>query len=227
GHLCEEKGSPRVVVRMGRTPQLDLGKKVSTPQDLMVEELSLQTNRGSRLFQQRQRRVQKFVLEHPAGYRTVSRLSTVGTQSRWLSRTGARLADRPGAAAEAMSRALNPGALAPGYSGPLQEVPPEKFNYTSIPKGYHSPWQEFLSSEDYQTDSKSNVSELPRKPNHFELRSFNRTPTPFGGLLLADMFPAPGLEMEVQPDFELVWNRPSFNRAPQGWVQILPETEEL
>ncbi|NXR96969.1 MYOZ3 protein, partial [Hypocryptadius cinnamomeus] len=48
-------------------PQLDLGKKMSTTHDLMIEELSLPNNRGSRLFQQRQKRVQRFVLEHPSG----------------------------------------------------------------------------------------------------------------------------------------------------------------
>lgn len=52
-------------------PRLDLGKKVSTPQDVMLEELSLSTNRGSQLFQQRQRRMQRFVFEHPSGYRKV------------------------------------------------------------------------------------------------------------------------------------------------------------
>lgn len=52
-------------------PRLDLGKKVSTPQDVMLEELSLSTNRGSQLFQQRQRRMQRFVFEHPSGYKKV------------------------------------------------------------------------------------------------------------------------------------------------------------
>ncbi|KAG6941216.1 myozenin 3, partial [Chelydra serpentina] len=44
----------------------------------MVEELSLQTNRGSQLFQQRQKRVQKFVLEHPTGYRVSSSRTAAG-----------------------------------------------------------------------------------------------------------------------------------------------------
>lgn len=37
----------------------------------MLEELSLSTNRGSQLFQQRQRRMQRFVFEHPSGYKKV------------------------------------------------------------------------------------------------------------------------------------------------------------
>lgn len=61
--LCSPLASP--------APQLDLGKKISTPQDVMIEELSLRDNRGSQLFQQRQRRMQRFIFEHPSGYRQV------------------------------------------------------------------------------------------------------------------------------------------------------------
>lgn len=52
-------------------PLLDLGKKLSVPQDLMMEELSLHNNRGSLLFQKRQRRVQKFTFEFAASQREV------------------------------------------------------------------------------------------------------------------------------------------------------------
>ncbi|XP_042303259.1 myozenin-3 [Sceloporus undulatus] len=129
-----------------------------------------------------------------------------------------------------MSKALNPNAIAPGYSGPLKEVPPEKFNRTAIPKGYLSPWREFLSSEDYQVDSENRLPEPPKKVNVFDIRSFNRTPTPFGGQLLNDVFP--GFEMGEEPtdtmnSLELISNRPSFNRTPRGWIQAMPESEDL
>lgn len=42
---------------------LDLGKKISVPRDVMMEELNLLSNRGSRMFQERQKRVEKFTLE--------------------------------------------------------------------------------------------------------------------------------------------------------------------
>uniref|UniRef100_K7FYP6 Myozenin 3 n=1 Tax=Pelodiscus sinensis TaxID=13735 RepID=K7FYP6_PELSI len=233
------------------TSSLDLGKKVSVPQDLMVEELSLQSNRGSQLFQKRQKRVQKFILEHPMGYGAGAPWAAMGhlhgmVHHKFITNSGSSQIHRasvssaegkenyppePHMAAAGMSKALNPDVLAPGYSGPLKEVPPEKFNFTVIPKAYCSPWQEFLSSEDYRLDSKSQLPELPSKPSHLELRSFNRTPIPFGGVLLNDMFPVPALEMEALMDtpnsLELVWNRPSFNRAAKGWVAIMPETEEL
>uniref|UniRef100_A0A8D0GEZ6 Myozenin 3 n=1 Tax=Sphenodon punctatus TaxID=8508 RepID=A0A8D0GEZ6_SPHPU len=196
---------PILCVPVFSVPQLDLGKKVSIPQDLMMEELSLQTNRGSQLYQKRQKRVQQFVMDHPSGYRIVSCLIFTNRLTTSLRRS---------------------------YSEPLKDVPPEKFNSTAIPKGYRSPWREFLSSKDYQVDSENRLPELPKKANPLDFRSFNRTPTPFGGLLVNDMFPMPGLEMtDAQTDtlnsLELMCNRPSFNRAPRGWVQIMPESEEL
>ena len=45
---------------------LKLGKKISVPQDVMMEELNLPSNRGSRMFQERQRRVEKYILESVA-----------------------------------------------------------------------------------------------------------------------------------------------------------------
>ncbi|CAD7688879.1 unnamed protein product [Nyctereutes procyonoides] len=45
---------------------LNLGKKISVPRDVMLEELSLLTNRGSKMFKMRQMRVEKFIYEnHP------------------------------------------------------------------------------------------------------------------------------------------------------------------
>lgn len=57
---------------LATVPLLDLGKKLSVPQDLMIEELSLRNNRGSLLFQKRQRRVQRFTFELPDNQRVVS-----------------------------------------------------------------------------------------------------------------------------------------------------------
>lgn len=42
---------------------MDLGKKLSVPKDIMLEELSLLSNRGSRLFKMRQRRSEKYTFE--------------------------------------------------------------------------------------------------------------------------------------------------------------------
>lgn len=42
---------------------MDLGKKMSVPKDIMLEELSFASNRGSRLFKMRQRRSEKYTFE--------------------------------------------------------------------------------------------------------------------------------------------------------------------
>ncbi|XP_062976956.1 myozenin-3 [Elgaria multicarinata webbii] len=262
-HSRELNAPVHVIIREiagGDAPQLDLGKKVSIPQDLMMEELSLPINRGSRLYQQRQKRVQRFVLEHPAGSRKASNRTAGGdshatyneggTTEGWMSVHNAegkendeaefhQAASGKGAPPKVpkktnkvlqMSRALNPDALAPGYAGPLKEVPPEKFNRTAIPKGYQCPWREFLSHEDYHLDSENCLPELPRKVNIVDLRSFNRTPTPFGGLLndvLVGFLDTAETQADAMNSLELMSSRPSFNRAPQGWIQIMPESEDL
>uniref|UniRef100_A0A673GEB1 Uncharacterized protein n=1 Tax=Sinocyclocheilus rhinocerous TaxID=307959 RepID=A0A673GEB1_9TELE len=58
---------------------MNLGKKISVPRDVMMEELNLNTNRGSIMFQERQRRVERFTLEnsvlfvrHPVLRHTIS-----------------------------------------------------------------------------------------------------------------------------------------------------------
>ncbi|XP_062443102.1 myozenin-3 [Rhea pennata] len=238
----------------GDAPRLDLGKKVSTPQDVMIEELSLQTNRGSQLFQQRQKRMKRFIFEYPSGYRKLSGTgageshsmekgylegmanermvghNTEGQQSYHSELHVA--ASARGAPPKVpkktekvlqMSKALNPDALAPGYSSPLKEVPPEKFNITAIPKGYRSPWQEFLSEKDYLASE----SQPPMKPTHWDFRSFNRTPIPFDRAQITDVFSTPAMEFDNLSALELISHRPNFNRAPQGWVRILPESDEL
>ncbi|KAM9373433.1 myozenin-3 isoform 3-T5 [Phaethornis superciliosus] len=167
--LCSASTSP--------APQLNLGKKMSTPQDLMIEELSLHNNRGSQLFQQRQRRMQRFVLEHPSSYREAGE-DVQGQQSY---HSELHVAASPqGAPPEVpkktekvlqMSKVLNPDALAPGYSSPLKEVPPERFNVTAIPKGYRSPWQDLFGDKDSTVQG---LNQPPVRPPPWDFRSFNR-----------------------------------------------------
>ncbi|KAM9365651.1 myozenin-1a [Pholidichthys leucotaenia] len=44
--------------------EFDLGTKIMTPKDIMLEELSLLKNRGSKMFKMRQQRVEKFIYEN-------------------------------------------------------------------------------------------------------------------------------------------------------------------
>ncbi|NXR50110.1 MYOZ3 protein, partial [Hippolais icterina] len=225
-------------------PQLDLGKKMSTTHDLMIEELSLPNNRGSRLFQQRQKRVQRFVFEHPSGSHHTGKGDPDGTANDQMVRENAEgqenyhselhvAASPQGGPPEVpkksekvlhMSKVLNPSALAPGYSSPLKEIPHEKFNVTAIPKGYRSPWEELFGD---RNDAVYGKNPPPMRPPAWDFRSFNRTPAPFDRALVGEPFSLPTTELDNLSVLEVISHRPNFNRVAQGWVRILPESEEL
>ncbi|NXN93878.1 MYOZ3 protein, partial [Rhinopomastus cyanomelas] len=214
-------------------PRLDLGKKMSTPQDLMIEELSLRDNRGSQLFQQRQRRMQRFIFEHPRGYKQAG--DDAEGQQSYHSELHVAASPQGGPPAVPkktekvlqMSKILNPDALAPGYSGPLKEVPPEKFNFTAIPKGYRSPWQGLLGDPGSAAHGENQLPMRPPMypPWHFE--SFNRTPTPFDRTLVPELISLPTVDLDHLSALDIISHRPNFNRVAQGWVRFLPESEEL
>ncbi|XP_077444371.1 myozenin-2-like [Stigmatopora argus] len=200
--------------------EMDLGKKVSVPRDIMLEELSLESNRGSRLFKMRQQRSQKYTFE-----------STLNDRNSHLNKTADSPSDNPkspedGSSAEKeagehradAATVPDPYSIAPGYGGPLKDVPPEKFNSTAVPKSYRSPWDRSLSRDDALM---SRVSE-PEPPADLPgYKSFNRVAIPFGGFSAAPVkHPKPDL---VLPDYpELIEaasaRRPSFNRAALGWL---------
>ncbi|XP_020819904.1 myozenin-3 isoform X1 [Phascolarctos cinereus] len=239
---------------MEAVPCLDLGKKVSVPQDLMMEELSLHSNKGSLLFQKRQKRVQRFTFEYAAKQtqRSVSesRGRDLGTTSsagppeelapasgpdgKENYRTEIQIFPTPPPGSERSSQELPPGrapspsALASGYSKPLTGIPPEKFNHTAIPKGYQSPWQEFIGYKDGYKDYYKDY--LNHTPFPSDYRNFNKTPMPFGGPLISETFPktdTPLIPKEPVSGLDLLSYRPSFNRVAQGWVRSLLESEEL
>lgn len=53
--LLDEESDPEVA-------ELDLGTKIKTPKEVMLEELSLLKNKGSKMFKMRQQRVDKFIV---------------------------------------------------------------------------------------------------------------------------------------------------------------------
>ncbi|XP_052011248.1 myozenin-3 [Apodemus sylvaticus] len=232
---------PELSLTSPTVPSLDLGKKLSVPQDLMIEELSLRNNRGSLLFQKRQRRVQKFTFELSESLQSMLAGSARGkvagrasqekvpngleeqnhhTETFQGSPGDPRLAHLGAAGTESVR---SPSALAPGYAEPLKDIPPEKFNHTAIPKGYRCPWQEFISYQDYPSGSRSHTPLLR------DYRNFNKTPVPFGGPHVGEATFHAGTPFVQEPfsGLELLRLRPNFNRVAQGWVRKLPESEEL
>ncbi|XP_066501949.1 myozenin-2 [Hoplias malabaricus] len=196
---------------------LDLGKKISVPQDVMIEELKLKSNRGSRMFMERQKRVEKFTLESTGErsecpiHQEEAKVQQVDIKPPEKDKTG------------------NPNILAPGYSGPLREVPHEKFNVTIVPKSYSSPW-----GKNNCDALIANLPEPPQKLTPASYKCFNRAPMPFEGTAgSVKTLPLPGFErLQAFTEPNLTWermcDRPNFNRAPAGWkAQNAAETADL
>ncbi|XP_068442382.1 myozenin-2-like isoform X2 [Clinocottus analis] len=226
---------------------LNLGKKSSVPKDVMMEELNLPSNRGSRMFQERQKRVERFTLENLANdaYNTI----TVHPEALPPPQINAEIQggkeNRSFPVAGKHSLVMNlqktvakkgsPNVLAPGYSGPLKEIPHEKFNTTVIPKSYSSPWSQALGDNtDLLEALNSQLPQLPQRHQLSSYRCFNRSALPFGGATASErVIPVIGFEaMESQnlPGIALdrMCRRPNFNRAPRGWgIDYKPESNEL
>lgn len=202
---------------------LNLGKKVSVPKDVQMEELNLQSNRGSRMFQERQRRAEKYTLENVPG--AIYSANTVFVES----------APPPEIILEPQAGKENQAFTIPGYAGPLKEIPKEKFNKTVIPKSYCSPWTEALrGNEELLNTLNTQLPELPQGLQPANYRCFNRSAMPFGGALASKrVIPVinyEAIEPQNLPGIALdrMCQRPNFNRAPKGWgSHYNPESNEL
>ncbi|RXM96776.1 Myozenin-2 [Acipenser ruthenus] len=175
----ERKERAQAVHKEIEGDHLNLGKKISVPRDVMMEELALLSNKGSRMFHERQKRVDRFTLENmKEGPLTVQN----GTQP--LSDSGKEnfrteiYIGQPGKGdflstlkKKAAKKSGNPNSIAPGYSGPLKEIPHEKFNITVIPKSYQSPWRESLTDTEELLHSLN--QQLPEPPPKPQFRCFN------------------------------------------------------
>ncbi|XP_063732883.1 myozenin-2-like isoform X5 [Eleginops maclovinus] len=218
----------------------------------MMEELNLESNRGSRMFQERQKRVERFTLENAANVAynpnniSVSQVYTeADPPQQIISEPQGGDANQtfsiPGKHSLVMNlqktvaRKGSPDVIAPGYSGPLKGVPHEKFNTTVIPKSYTSPWHNALGNNvELLNAINIQLPQLPQKLQPADYRCFNRSARPFGGAMVSQrVIPVIGFEaMESQnlPGIALdrMCRRPNFNRAPRGWgMDYYPESNEL
>nr|XP_057924648.1 myozenin-2-like isoform X2 [Doryrhamphus excisus]XP_057924649.1 myozenin-2-like isoform X2 [Doryrhamphus excisus]XP_057924650.1 myozenin-2-like isoform X2 [Doryrhamphus excisus] len=224
---------------------MDLGKKVSVPKDIMLEELSLASNRGTRLFKMRQRRSEKYTYESVQNNNNTHMNNTVDSQADSSTRDDDT--EKQACTVDITETVPHPDSIAPGYGGPLKDVPPEKFNSTAVPKSYHSPWEQAIISDPVLAETLiTHISEPEAPTNRPGYKSFNRVATPFGGFSKAP-HPAPIKRPNVEPTLpeypELKDDsapcRPSFNRSALGWVSTdapitlsttvcqLPESDDL
>ncbi|XP_069086267.1 myozenin-2 isoform X2 [Pleurodeles waltl] len=233
---------------------LDLGKKMSIPQDIMLEELSVLSNRGAQLFKMRQRRSDKYTFEN-FPYSLKAQIKNVGgtqdgTMANMFLEAGQQLAPMTPPNTPDPRSPPNPNNIAPGYSGPLKEIPPEKFNTTAVPKYYQSPWQEAIGNDPELLAALYPKLPIPEQALLADYKSFNRAAMPFGGFEKASRlvtFRLPKIDLSPlnDPAFALMLNplryRRSFNRMAQGWTgeytpivlisqladPTAPETEDL
>ncbi|XP_010151929.1 PREDICTED: myozenin-2 isoform X2 [Eurypyga helias] len=161
------------------SPSLNLGKKVSTPRDIMVEELSTLSNRGARLFKRRQRRSDKYTYENY--HYVANKPRNRGEPIQSVRMDGLSVEGIPQHAPMTPPNTPDPRSpphpdnIAPGYSGPLKEIPPEKFNTTSVPKYYQSPWIEAIRDDPELLEALYPKLFKPEaKPELPDYRSFNR-----------------------------------------------------
>ncbi|XP_051275562.1 myozenin-2 isoform X2 [Dicentrarchus labrax] len=202
---------------------LNLGKKISVPKDVMMEELNLPSNRGSRMFQERQKRVERFTLEN---------IANGAYNNNNVHMEAAPPLQIP---AEPQGGKENHAFSIPGYSGPLKNIPHEKFNTTVIPKSYSSPWTEALGgNEELLNALNTQLPQLPQRLQPANYRCFNRSAMPFGGAMASKRV-IPVISFEAVESQKLasvaqkrMCQRPNFNRAPKGWgMDYCPESNEL
>uniref|UniRef100_A0A9J7YZL9 Myozenin 2 n=1 Tax=Cyprinus carpio carpio TaxID=630221 RepID=A0A9J7YZL9_CYPCA len=204
-------------------PEMDLGRKVSAPKEIMLEELSLASNRGSRLFKMRQMRSEKYTFEsiqNEANTQHSIDAISLGPSAK----TTNILNNERCLGDDQAPNTLNPETIAPGYGGPLKDVPAEKFNCTAMPRSYKSPWEQALISDPSLAETL--VARMPDPQTRQEIpqyKSFNRVAIPFGGFGKAPKVPVKPLD--VNPDFPSPVvaapagvKRSTFNRTASGWV---------
>uniref|UniRef100_UPI0037E9A97F myozenin-2-like n=1 Tax=Semicossyphus pulcher TaxID=241346 RepID=UPI0037E9A97F len=231
--------------------EMDLGKKVSMPKDIMLEELSFASNRGSRLFKMRQRRSEKYTFESIQNENNKQQNNMLVSQTEIGNATDCHNGENNLEAEQSPAARMvpNPESIAPGYGAPLKDIPPEKFNSTAVPKSYHSPWEQAIINNPTLADTLTTCMPEPEpQPDLPGYKSFNRVAMPFGGFSKATR-PASikSVQVEPLPDFselqaDTAVNRPSFNRSALGWVSagdpvsvptvsiepvLIPESDDL
>ncbi|XP_042584621.1 myozenin-2-like [Cyprinus carpio] len=206
--------------------EMDLGRKVSAPKEIMLEELSLASNRGSRLFKMRQKRSEKYTFESIQNEANTQKACIDAVSPGPSAETTNILSNENCIGVDQITNTLNPETIAPGYCGPLKDVPAEKFNCTAMPRSYQSPWEQALISDPSLTETL--VARMPEPQTRQEIpqyKSFNRVAIPFGGFGKAPKAPVKSFDVNPslpipspKPAAPALVKRPTFNRTASGWV---------
>ncbi|XP_038160647.1 myozenin-2b isoform X2 [Cyprinodon tularosa] len=186
---------------------MDLGKKLSTPKDIMLEELSLLSNRGSRLFKMRQRRSEKYTFESIQNEANALLNNDILNQNT-----------------HSVEIKVDPPAH-DGSANSTSDMVTEKLDTTPGHKTYHSPWEQVILSDPNLADTlQLRMPEPEPKQDLPEYKCFNRVATPYGGFEKAPRgitFKLPEVDLNPPQYQELCdprAKRPTFNRTAQGWI---------
>ncbi|XP_041672396.1 myozenin-1b [Cheilinus undulatus] len=183
--------------------EFDLGTKIKTPKDTMLEELSLLKNKGSKMFRMRQQRVEKFI---------VTNENTQNLENLLI-----------------IPPPIPPKPEVPKVEVVEETVEEKEERKEEYVRTYVSPWERAMKGDEELTATMRASMPGPIRI-HPELplyKSFNRTALPFGGFDKASKtltFELPELniateEAEPLPSLQAdIRSRPSFNRTPIGWV---------
>ncbi|XP_028332271.1 myozenin-1-like isoform X2 [Gouania willdenowi] len=190
--------------------ELDLGTKIKTPKDVMLEELSLLNNRGSKMFKMRQQRVEKFIVTN----------ENMNLQN--LLMLPPPVPPKP----EMPKEESNNQKLKEKTVD--EEVEKEESRKVYV-RTYVSPWERAMKgNEELRATMRSSMpGPIQIQPELPLYKSFNRSALPFGGYdkaskMLTFELPELGVsaeEPEPLPSLQAdIRSRPSFNRTPIGWI---------
>ncbi|XP_061564029.1 myozenin-1b [Cololabis saira] len=185
--------------------ELDLGTKIKTPKDVMLEELSLLNNKGSKMFKMRQQRVEKFIVTNENLHNLQNLLTPPPVPPKPEMPKEEKVEETVDEEAEKAKR---------------------RKEYV---RSYVSPWERAMKGNE---ELKATMNACMPGPIMFhsdmpQYKSFNRTALPYGGMDRASKmltFELPELNLPSEEPEPLLNNhpdirsRPSFNRTPIGWI---------
>ncbi|XP_073346422.1 myozenin-1b [Pagrus major] len=183
--------------------EFDLGTKIKTPKDTMLEELSLLNNKGSKMFRMRQQRVEKFIV----------------TNENQQNLENLLMCPPP----------VPPKPKVEVVEEPVDEEAERKKRKEEYVRTYVSPWERAMKGNEELTATMRSCMPGPIQM-HAEMplyKSFNRMALPYGGFDKVSKtltFELPEINMtpeepEPLPSMQAdIRSRPSFNRTPIGWI---------
>nr|XP_015818394.2 myozenin-1b isoform X1 [Nothobranchius furzeri] len=186
--------------------EFDLGTKIKTPKDVMLEELSLLKNKGSKMFRMRQQRVEKFIV----------------TNENMQNLQNLLMSPPPVPPKPTMPKEEN-------VEESVNEEAEKTKRRKEYVRTYVSPWERAMHNNEELTATMKPLMPGPIQI-HLELpqyKSFNRMALPYGGYdkaskILTFELPETNAANEAPEPLPTqqadISSRPSFNRTPIGWV---------